>query len=107
MKSHLALALAAFGLGVSCQPKSDEARSPASPAGPAATTPSGSAIDLTTPASLIGHRLEAVEAACEAAEVSHRVIERDGESLPATMDYRPDRLNFSVRDGVVVDVTKG
>lgn len=30
-----------------------------------------------------------------------RVVERDGESLPVTMDFVPGRLNFSVRDGKV------
>jgi len=31
----------------------------------------------------------------------HRVVARDGESLPVTMDYVPGRLNFHVRDGRV------
>lgn len=34
----------------------------------------------------------------------HRVVERDGESLPVTMDYVTGRLNFYVRDGVVYRV---
>lgn len=32
---------------------------------------------------------------------SARVVERDGESLPVTMDYMPGRLNLSVKDGKV------
>jgi hypothetical protein len=32
------------------------------------------------------------------------VIEQDGESLPATMDLRPGRINASVANGVVVDI---
>jgi hypothetical protein len=33
-----------------------------------------------------------------------RVIERDGESLPVTMDFSPARVNVTVEDGVVVTV---
>lgn len=36
-----------------------------------------------------------------------RVVNEDGSSRPATGDYRPERLNFTVRDGIVVDVTTG
>lgn len=31
----------------------------------------------------------------------HRVVERDGESLPVTMDFVPGRLNFVIEDGKV------
>ena len=33
-----------------------------------------------------------------------RVIERDGRSLPMTMDFREDRVNVAVADGRVVAV---
>ena len=36
--------------------------------------------------------------------VTARVVERDGESLPVTMDLRFGRHNFSVRDGEVYSV---
>lgn len=36
-----------------------------------------------------------------------RVIARDGESLPVTMDYRTDRVNFSIEAGVVTAVSLG
>lgn len=36
-----------------------------------------------------------------------RVIERDGEQFPATMDYRPDRINLVVTDGSVTKATVG
>lgn len=36
-----------------------------------------------------------------------RVVQEDGEHFPVTKDKRPDRLNFTLRDGVVVKVTKG
>jgi hypothetical protein len=34
-----------------------------------------------------------------------RVVERDGEALPVTMDFVFGRLNFSVKNGVVYKVT--
>ncbi|MBH9663825.1 hypothetical protein [Burkholderia multivorans] len=36
-----------------------------------------------------------------------RVIERDGKSLPGTMDYRPERRDLAVRGGKVVAVRRG
>ena len=33
-----------------------------------------------------------------------RVVERDGQPLPMTMDYRPDRVNVVVAAGVVAGV---
>lgn len=36
-----------------------------------------------------------------------RVTEREGRTLPATMDYSAERLNFSVARGQVVRVTRG
>lgn len=33
-----------------------------------------------------------------------RVIERDGDAVPSTMDLRAGRLNFSVEDGIVTGV---
>lgn len=33
---------------------------------------------------------------------SIRVVERDGEALMVTMDYRPTRYNVAVKDGVIV-----
>ena len=38
------------------------------------------------------------------AGLPHRVVERDGKSLPVTMDYVPGRLNLSVRNGFVYHV---
>jgi len=34
-------------------------------------------------------------------------VYRNGESLAVTLDYRPDRINISVEEGFVVDVTLG
>ena len=38
---------------------------------------------------------------------STRVVRIDGEWMPMTMDYRLDRLNFSIDGGVVTDVSAG
>ena len=62
---------------------------------------------MTQADTLIGLPLQQVQAACDAAKVPHRVVERDGEPLPATMDYRPERLNFKVKDGKVTAVNNG
>jgi hypothetical protein len=64
-------------------------------------------IDVTKTETMIGQPLEKVQAACDAAEVRHRVIEVDGEPRMGTKDYRPDRLNFKVKAGLVTEVTKG
>ncbi|EGD05710.1 hypothetical protein B1M_05061 [Burkholderia sp. TJI49] len=36
-----------------------------------------------------------------------RVLERDGKSLPGTMDYRAERRNLGIRDGKVSRVWRG
>lgn len=38
---------------------------------------------------------------------SYRVVSRDGEGLPVTQDYIPERLNFEVQKGVVTNLTCG
>ncbi len=89
---------------VSCQTNAEKSDS-GDPA-PTAEVPAGTP-DPAKPSSLVGHPLEKVQAACDAAEIKHRVIEIDGNPLPVTMDMRPDRLNFVVKKGVVTAVTKG
>lgn len=39
--------------------------------------------------------------------VPHRVVSRDGQSFPVTMDYSESRLNFTIAHGRVIRVTKG
>ena len=34
-------------------------------------------------------------------ELAHRVVVREGESLPVTMDLREDRINFEIENGKV------
>lgn len=58
-------------------------------------------------ADYVGLPLQQAQAAADRQGLRHRVVVRDGVSLPVTMDYRPDRLNFTVVRGVVTQVTKG
>lgn len=49
---------------------------------------------------------EAVAAAGKiGAEV--RIVKRDGEDFPVTMDYSSSRINLSITDGIVIDCTVG
>ena len=59
--------------------------------------------------SLIGEGLLVEEAGAEAelAGYSWRVGEIDGEPQALTMDYREDRLTFSVEGGIVTDAVWG
>ncbi len=50
----------------------------------------------------IGLTTEAAETQAIANGVLFRVVSRDGEPLPATMDYRPGRINASVENDIVV-----
>lgn len=54
-----------------------------------------------------GLTLEDAEAKATSQGFKHRVVERDGQMLPTTRDLRMDRLNFKVKDGKVIGVTKG
>ena len=46
-------------------------------------------------------------AAIEAAGGSVRVVSRDGEDFPVTMDYRFDRVNLSIVEGIVTEASIG
>jgi hypothetical protein len=39
--------------------------------------------------------------------LTHRIVERDGESFPVTRDLRADRVNLVLADGVVVEAYVG
>ena len=76
---------------------------------PPAPTPEAAALvfDVKNADSLVGHTLEGVKPALEAAEIRFRVVEEDGESFNITMDFMPERLNFKIKDGVIIAVSKG
>lgn len=55
----------------------------------------------------VGLTVEAGEALAKKRGLSHRVVARDGQHFPATMDYRPDRLSFSIENSRITKVTRG
>ncbi len=57
-----------------------------------------------TKSEYVGLTEQAAMDKAKAANVPHRVVERDNESLAVTMDYVVGRLNFHVRNGYVVSV---
>jgi hypothetical protein len=59
------------------------------------------------PAGVVGAAEDAAVAAAEAAGFAVRVVERDGEVYATTQDYRTDRLNLVVDDGVVTAAAVG
>lgn len=90
----------------------DGPRSP-STTGPAASGPSATAPEQTSPdagptedsaAELVGLDEDEATEAAEDRGWTVRVVRRDGEDLPATLDLRPNRVNVEVTDGVVTAV---
>ena len=55
----------------------------------------------------VGLTLKEAEALADKHALRHRVVMLDGKPRPATKDYRPERLNFTVVDGKVTAVRKG
>lgn len=51
-----------------------------------------------------GLTVEMAESMAAEKEVPFRVVMQDGEPLPATMDYRPGRINATVENGFVTSV---
>ena len=95
-----------------CKPESNAgAGAGAKPEGPAPTPPAAeappAASDPKKPESYIGLAEKAAGDMADKAGVAWRVIEVDGESRPVTMDHRPDRMNFAIKDGKVIRVTQG
>lgn len=64
-------------------------------------------VGVPTPSSFIGMTLEEAEAKAEKADLPHRVISQDGKDVPVTRDYRPERLNFTIENGIVTAVKNG
>ncbi|MAS96811.1 MAG: hypothetical protein CMO55_26775 [Verrucomicrobiales bacterium] len=55
----------------------------------------------------IGKTEEAAGKLAKKRGLKSRVVERDGQMLPATRDYRVDRVNFTVMKGKVTKVSRG
>lgn len=56
---------------------------------------------------LVGYGEENAESCVSEAGFGWRVVERDGEFFPVTMDYRFDRINASVYGGIVTKISIG
>lgn len=65
------------------------------------------AIDVHDPNSLVGQMLDDVKPTLDAAEIRYRIIEQDGEAMIMTMDYLPERLNLKVKNGAIIEISKG
>lgn len=59
--------------------------------------------DSLETADVVGLEEEDAMEQAEEQEVPARVVSRDGEDLPVTMDFVPERLNLWIEDGEVVD----
>jgi len=57
--------------------------------------------------SFVGLTEEAAVKAAERLELAHRIVERDGEKFRVTRDFKPERLNFVIENGIVTRVTTG
>lgn len=119
MKLFPLLPLAA-ALFTACQPEKPadspaaETPPPTETSPPAETSPTGETPapdpakpDPAKPESLVGLSLDAGQNAADAAAIPHRVIEIDGQAQPVTRDFRPERLNFAVANGIITAVTTG
>ena len=53
----------------------------------------------------IGLSVEEAQAKAKESDTLFRVVEIDGEPQPATMDYRPGRINAATKDGKVISLT--
>ena len=40
-------------------------------------------------------------------QVTYRIVKRDGESFPVTMDYRMDRINLEIENGIITSASVG
>jgi hypothetical protein len=63
---------------------------------PTETVPADTVADVTPLESSVGKTFAEFQADAEALGLTARVVERDGVSLPVTMDYNPNRVNVAV-----------
>jgi hypothetical protein len=110
-KRSLASIAAVLSLAA-CKPDADAgAGAGAKPETPAPTPPPAetpaATPDPKKPESYVGLEEKAAGDMADKAGVTWRIVEVDGKSRPVTMDHRPDRLNFAIKDGKVIRVTQG
>ncbi len=56
---------------------------------------------------LVGKTLEEAEIECEKSNVIFRITSIDGSYFMVTRDYCPERLNFDIKDGIVIKANFG
>lgn len=70
-------------------------------------TPITPVFDVNVPNTLIGQKYDVVQPALVSANIAFRVVAIDGALFPVTSDYNPDRLSFSLKNGIIIAVYKG
>lgn len=65
------------------------------------TQPDNPELDDEYVASYIGLSEDEAIDRTELEEMEYRIVARDGEQFPVTMDFNPERLNFTIEDGRV------
>lgn len=70
-------------------------------------TKKGLEIPLASARQLIGVSEPAAQLCASVNKWSARIASRDGEEFALTMDYRIDRINLRIKEGLVTDVTVG
>ena len=79
----------------------------------AGVCPQPSAVDKSTGISvarantLIGMKEGEAESCAAQLEWIYRVVSRDGEDFPATLDYRLDRVSVTIKNGAISRVDVG
>jgi major membrane immunogen (membrane-anchored lipoprotein) len=105
----LLAATVALAVLTACGSGSDDAARSATPAAPSPTAtlpPPTQSLDAEPDQAAVGEALVGLtkaqaEEAAEAAGYTVRVTMEDGQMFPMTMDYRTDRINIEVENGVV------
>lgn len=104
-----ALALTALMAIAGCMTNAQPVSTPPSQAQPAQSQPESPRYNCET--DQMGDQALVGRTEQEAAELLNgcrwRVVERDGQSLPGTMDYAPERRNLAIRNGKVIWVRRG
>jgi hypothetical protein len=95
-------------IAAACGGDDDDANANAAKATTTSTTaPVTDSTTATEFQAYIGLTVEAAGAKADGDGRAWRVVMEDGESKPVTMDFNEQRLNFTVVDGKVTNVTTG
>ncbi|MDN0074511.1 hypothetical protein QU481_06320 [Crenobacter sp. SG2303] len=107
MNKLLLISAAVLSLAGCAAANKPAAPTPAPIPGPAPDTIAGNACkaDGLADKTLVGKTEQ--EAGALLNGCAWRLLERDGQRLPATMDYRLDRRNLGIANGRVIWVTRG